>query len=45
MTNDKLSLKEGKHSKNLRILILFFRGKGFDHLLVFPWYRVFSLLT
>lgn len=29
------SLKEGKHSKNLRILILFFSGEGFDHLLFF----------
>ena len=34
-----------KHLKNLRILILFFRGKGFDHLLFFPCYRLFSLLT
>lgn len=35
MTNDKLSLKEGKHSKNLRILILFFRGEGIRSFVVF----------
>lgn len=44
MTNDKLSLKEETFEEPEDTDTVF-SGEGFDHLLFFSWYRLFSLLT